>query len=66
MSGVENQSDSMVDDANSSTPPPKPNWRALTERVKQLEREIPRLTQQLHHLQRCLVVIMAERDRLQA
>ena len=45
--------------------PPRIDMRRLENRVEQLEREIPLLSQQIHRLRRQLAFVMAEKDRLQ-
>ena len=53
---------------SSNPPPPIPSlyMRRLEDRVEQLEREIPHLTQEINNLRRWLVSVTAERDHLQA
>ena len=55
--------------SSGSNPPPHVPalyMRRLEDRVEQLEREIPRLTQEINSLRRRLASVTAERDRLQA
>lgn len=70
MSGEQNQNiydrkNPMANDAGSCTPPPQPDWRGLSERLKWLDKEIPQLVRQVRHLRRRLASVMAKRDRLQ-